>query len=112
MVFRFRAGRAFFFYGDCFPPLASRLENVLLRATRNPLAPHSDREATSFIKRTFNVRSRSDKVSIYARVSTDDKGQDPLNQILELRRFASRQGWTLVREYADEATAILRTTER
>ena len=27
------------------------------------------------------------KVAIYARVSTDDKGQDPLNQLLELREF-------------------------
>jgi DNA invertase Pin-like site-specific DNA recombinase len=45
------------------------------------------------------------KVAIYARVSTDDKGQDPLNQLLELREFAARQGWTVVREYTDEATA-------
>jgi DNA invertase Pin-like site-specific DNA recombinase len=45
------------------------------------------------------------KVAIYARVSTDDKGQDPLNQLLELREFATRQGWTVVREYTDEATA-------
>jgi predicted site-specific integrase-resolvase len=30
------------------------------------------------------------KVAIYARVSTDDKGQDPLNQLLELREFAAR----------------------
>jgi DNA invertase Pin-like site-specific DNA recombinase len=51
------------------------------------------------------------KVAIYARVSTDDKEQDPLNQILELREFASRQVWIVVREYADEATAILGTTE-
>jgi DNA invertase Pin-like site-specific DNA recombinase len=45
------------------------------------------------------------KVAIYARVSTDDKGQDPLNQLLELREFAARQAWTVVREYTDEATA-------
>lgn len=45
------------------------------------------------------------KVAIYARVSTDDKGQDPLNQLLELREFATRQGWIVVREYTDEATA-------
>ena len=45
------------------------------------------------------------KVAIYARVSTDDKGQDPLNQLLELREFSARQGWTVVREYTDEATA-------
>ena len=45
------------------------------------------------------------KVAIYARVSTDDKGQDPLNHLLELREFAGRQGWTVVREYTDEVTA-------
>jgi len=45
------------------------------------------------------------KVAIYARVSTDDKGQDPLNQLLELREYAVRQGWTVVREYTDEGTA-------
>ena len=45
------------------------------------------------------------KVAIYARVSTDDKGQDPLNQLMELREFAVRQGRTVVREYTDEATA-------
>ena len=45
------------------------------------------------------------KVAIYARVSSDDKGQDPLNQLLELREFAARQGWTVIREYTDEATA-------
>jgi WD40 repeat protein len=28
-----------------------------------------------------------------------------LNQLLELREFASRQGWTVAREYTDEATA-------
>jgi tetratricopeptide (TPR) repeat protein len=45
------------------------------------------------------------RVAIYARVSTDDKGQDPLNQLLELREFATQQGWTVVREDTDEATA-------
>jgi DNA invertase Pin-like site-specific DNA recombinase len=45
------------------------------------------------------------KVAIYARVSTDDKSQDSLNQLQELREFAGRQGWTVVREYTDQATA-------
>src|SRR3954471_21573604 len=44
-------------------------------------------------------------VGIYARVSTDNKGQDPLNQLLQLREFAARQGWTVVAEYTDEVTA-------
>ena len=45
------------------------------------------------------------RCAIYARVSTDDKGQDPLNQLLQLREFATRQGWEIVTEYTDEATA-------
>jgi DNA invertase Pin-like site-specific DNA recombinase len=42
------------------------------------------------------------RVAIYARVSTDDKGQDPLNQLLQLREYVSKmQGWELHREYVD-----------
>jgi len=50
------------------------------------------------------------RAAIYARVSTDDRGQDPLNQLLQLREFAAQQGWTVVREYTDEASA--RNAER
>ena len=45
------------------------------------------------------------RVAIYARVSTDDKGQDPLNQLLQLREFALKQGWAIVAEYTDEISA-------
>jgi DNA invertase Pin-like site-specific DNA recombinase len=45
------------------------------------------------------------RVAIYARVSTDGKGQDPLNQLLQLRDFAQRQGWTIAAEYTDEMSA-------
>ena len=45
------------------------------------------------------------KVALYARVSTDDKGQDPLNQLLQLRAFAAKQGWQIVREYTDQMSA-------
>jgi len=45
------------------------------------------------------------KCAIYARVSTDGRGQDPLNQLFQLREFALRQGWEIVREYTDEASA-------
>lgn len=31
-------------------------------------------------------------VALYARFSTDDKGQNPGNQLQELRRFAGIQG--------------------
>ncbi len=45
------------------------------------------------------------KIAIYARVSTDDKGQDPLNQLTQLRAFAASQGWTVVKEYVDHVSA-------
>jgi DNA invertase Pin-like site-specific DNA recombinase len=45
------------------------------------------------------------RVAIYARVSTDDKGQDPLNQLLQLREFAKQQGWKVVAEHMDELSA-------
>ncbi len=32
------------------------------------------------------------KVALYARVSTDDKGQDPETQLLSLREFCEREG--------------------
>jgi DNA invertase Pin-like site-specific DNA recombinase len=43
-------------------------------------------------------------VALYARVSTKDKGQDTENQVLQLRRFAEKLGWTIVREYVDHAS--------
>ncbi len=45
------------------------------------------------------------RVAIYARVSTDNKGQDPLNQLLQLREFAEQQGWSVVLEFTDELRA-------
>jgi DNA invertase Pin-like site-specific DNA recombinase len=41
------------------------------------------------------------RIAIYARVSTKDKGQDAENQLVQLREFASRQGWQIVREFVD-----------
>lgn len=40
-------------------------------------------------------------VAIYTRVSTDK--QDAENQLPQLREFAAKQGWTVVREYCDHA---------
>jgi len=42
------------------------------------------------------------KVAIYARVSTDDKGQDVENQLTILREWAKHQGFIEVMEYKDE----------
>lgn len=41
------------------------------------------------------------RVAIYGRVSTKDKGQEVENQLVQLREFAAKQGWTLTREYID-----------
>lgn len=43
-------------------------------------------------------------MAIYARVSTNDKGQDTENQLRELRRFAADSGWTVGHEYVDHVT--------
>ena len=40
--------------------------------------------------------------AIYARVSTRDKGQTNDNQLLELRAFAERLGYSIYREYRDQ----------
>jgi DNA invertase Pin-like site-specific DNA recombinase len=42
--------------------------------------------------------------ALYARVSTRDKGQDTANQLLQLREFCRKQGWTIVTEYTDKAS--------
>jgi DNA invertase Pin-like site-specific DNA recombinase len=41
------------------------------------------------------------RVAIYARVSTDDKGQDPENQLRELRAWCANSGHTITREYVE-----------
>jgi len=41
------------------------------------------------------------RVAIYARVSTDDKGQDPENQLGELRAWVTNSGHKISQEYVD-----------
>lgn len=43
-------------------------------------------------------------VALYARVSTRDGRQFTENQIDVMRAYASREGWTIVREYVDHGT--------
>jgi DNA invertase Pin-like site-specific DNA recombinase len=45
---------------------------------------------------------RPKRVAIYARVSTDK--QETQNQLVELREFASRQGWIVTKEYVDHVS--------
>jgi DNA invertase Pin-like site-specific DNA recombinase len=44
------------------------------------------------------------RVALYARVSTDDKGQDPETQLGPMREHAAGREWEVV-EYVDQATA-------
>jgi DNA invertase Pin-like site-specific DNA recombinase len=41
------------------------------------------------------------RIAIYARVSTDDKGQNPENQLHELRAWCGNSGHKVVHEYVD-----------
>jgi DNA invertase Pin-like site-specific DNA recombinase len=41
------------------------------------------------------------RIAIYARVSTDDKGQDPENQMRELRAWCATAGHEIAHEYID-----------
>ncbi len=45
------------------------------------------------------------RVALYARVSTRDKEQDPETQLYALRAYAAQQGWQIVQEYVDQASA-------
>jgi DNA invertase Pin-like site-specific DNA recombinase len=44
------------------------------------------------------------RVAIYARVSTTDKGQDPENQLAQLRAWCAAAGHTIVAEFVDHAS--------
>ena len=45
------------------------------------------------------------RVGIYARVSTTDKNQDVATQLLPLREYCAAQGWSVVQEFRDNASA-------
>jgi DNA invertase Pin-like site-specific DNA recombinase len=42
------------------------------------------------------------RVAVYARVSTEDRGQNPENQLAQLRSWCASAGHTIVREYVDQ----------
>ena len=48
------------------------------------------------------MTSKKTRVAIYARVSTTDKGQDPENQLKELRTWCKAQGHVIAGEYVDK----------
>ena len=41
---------------------------------------------------------------LYGRVSTRDRGQEVENQLVQLREFAAKQGWTISCEFVDHET--------
>ena len=45
------------------------------------------------------------KIAVYARVSRDDKNQDPETQLYALRQFCERAHWEVYQEYVDRARA-------
>lgn len=45
------------------------------------------------------------KVAVYARVSTDDREQNPETQLYALRNFCRDAGWEIHQEYVDQARA-------
>ena len=44
------------------------------------------------------------RAAIYARVSTTDRGQDPENQLRQLRRWCKQQGYSITTEYVESQT--------
>ena len=44
-------------------------------------------------------------VALYARVSTNDKGQSTENQLPEMRRFAQAHGYTVYKEYVEQESS-------
>ena len=49
----------------------------------------------------MSTLSPTKRVAIYARVSTDDKGQDPENQLRQLRAWCERMGYAVAGEYVE-----------
>lgn len=45
------------------------------------------------------------KVALYARVSTDDKDQNPEVQLVKLREYSQDMDWSVNQEYIDKASA-------
>jgi predicted site-specific integrase-resolvase len=60
----------------------------------------------------MNNPAKIEKVALYARVSTKDGRQDTENQLIALRDYCAKQGWTIAAEYVDHESKCLRTRGR
>ena len=52
------------------------------------------------------------QVALYARVSTKGLGQDPEGQLIGLREYAGRRGWTIVGVYVDNGYSGAKSNTR
>lgn len=48
--------------------------------------------------------NEKERIALYARVSTEDKGQDPYNQMDIIRPLAQRRGYEIAGEFVDYAS--------
>src|SRR5690242_12483216 len=63
------------------------------------------REATPFLIPSMALRTDTNlRAGLYARVSTEDRGQDPETQLRPLREYAERRGFGVVGEFVDRAS--------
>jgi DNA invertase Pin-like site-specific DNA recombinase len=52
------------------------------------------------------------RCGLYGRVSTKDKGQEVENQLAQLRKFAARNGWTIVAAFIDHESGKISGREQ
>jgi DNA invertase Pin-like site-specific DNA recombinase len=72
-------------------------------ATPNVSSPASYPQSTTEV---------SQRVALYGRVSTKDKGQEVQNQLRQLREFAAHSGWTIVAEFVDHESGKVSDREQ
>ena len=86
------------------------LKMIFQRANFSPktvqlcLADTGCKKLTFFELSKTTEKSMTDKikkVAIYTRVSTKDKKQDVVNQLIELREYCREQGYKIFEEYSD-----------
>src|SRR5262245_28618375 len=82
--------------------MAARTGNV--SSGRAPYRVLASREAMLVPDRTPAAAGSTAHRTSYARVSTDDKGQDPENQLRQLRAWCASAGHEITREYVDHAS--------
>ena len=92
------------------PPLLSPISTQIQPLTKvlSVVPELGDFGTISFVRRHVCTYTESmgasSLIAIYARVSTLTRGQDVENQLAQLREFARKMGWSIVKEYIDHAS--------